>query len=162
MLKYALLGAAMAIGAPALAQTQTTTAPATTTQAPPADAQAPAASTEAAPAADAATQAAPVDATAAPTDTAAAPAAQPVPAEQAASVIDQQFATYDTDTDGKLNQTEFSAWMVALKSQTDPKTDANAPATKTWNKAAFTQADKDKSKSISKAEIAGFLTPPKS
>jgi hypothetical protein len=155
MLKYALLGAAMAISAPAFAQTQTT--PQTTNPAPTDPATVPSAPT--APVADATTQAAPADSTVAAEP---APAAEPVPAEQAATVIDEQFATYDKDTDGKLNQAEFSAWMVALKSQTDPKTDANAPATKTWNKAAFTQADKDKSKSVSKAEIAGFLTPAKS
>ena len=153
MLKYALLGAAMAISAPAFAQTQTTPAPAAPAQV------APAPTTTAAPVADPAGPAADATAAAPPTaadTTAAAPAPK---AEQVASAIDDQFTTYDKDANGKLNEVEFSAWMVALKSQADPKTDANAPATKKWNKAAFAQADKDKSKSLSKDEVASFLTP---
>ncbi len=143
MLKYALLGAAMALTGPAFAQTTPAADPA-----PAAPAQT--TTTDAAPAADVATPAA------------AEPAAAPAAPDQIAQVVDQQFATYDKDGNGKLNEPEFAAWMVALKSQSDSKTDANAPATKKWNQAAFAQADKDKSKSLTKAELTGFLTSAKS
>ena len=143
MLKYALLGAAMAMTVPALAQTAPAPTPAAPSSALPSDQSAPT-STEAAPA---------------PADSAAAPAAQPAPADQVAAVVDSQFATYDKNSDGKLDEAEFGGWMVALKSQTDPATDANAPATKKWNRAAFAQADTDKSRSLTKAELTGFLSP---
>lgn len=156
MLKYALLGAAMAMTAPALAQTATSPAAADA-----AAQQAAPASTDAAPATTApATSAAPASpAQAAPADQAAQAPAGPA---QVAQVVDQQFGAYDKDGDGKLDEAEFGAWMVALKTQTDPATDANSPKTKSWNKAAFAQADKDKSKSLTKAEMTGFLTPAKS
>lgn len=156
MLKYALLGAAMAMTAPALAQTAPTTSPdsamstqtaPTTTTATPQTSPAPTDPMQQAPA---------TDGTAAPAETAAQPAAGP---DQVASVVDSQFGTYDKDANGTLSASEFGAWMVALKTQTDPATDANSPATKKWNQAAFAQADKDKSKSLSKAELATFLAP---
>jgi hypothetical protein len=172
MLKYTLLGCAMMMTVPALAQTapaaQTNT-PAATQAAPataPAPAPAPAAPSAAPLAGTAQTQAAPADASAtaaggatAATQTAAT---QPAGPEQVAQLVDTQFGTYDTNADGKLSPTEFGAWMVALKSQSDPKTDANSPETKTWNQAAFAQADTDKNKTLSKTEIAGFLAPAKS
>ena len=174
MLKYALLGATMAITAPALAQTTATTpaADAATAQtAPttaPTDAAAPgttAPMAQSAPTAQPAptTGSAPMGAAPAAQTADAAPAAEPAaPAEQVASVVDKEFGTYDKDTNGNLSEAEFGTWMVALKSQTDPTTDANAAATKSWNKAAFAQADADKSKSVSKTELAGFLAPAKS
>jgi hypothetical protein len=165
MLKYALLGAAMAMTAPALAQTATgaqtaTPAPAQVTSttgntaAVPQTSAAPTAPISATPDA---TAAAPADTAA---QTAADPAAQPAAGpDQVASVVDSQFGTYDKDADGKLSAAEFGTWMVALKSQTDPATDADSPATKKWNQAAFAQADTDKSKSVTKAELTGFLAP---
>ncbi|HEX8484631.1 EF-hand domain-containing protein [Sphingomonas sp.] len=156
MLKYALLGAAMAMTAPALAQTAAPAAPATTapaqaapSTAPAQTAPAPAGTMQQTPAADTATAATP----------AAETAAQPAGPDQVAQVVDSQFGTYDKDANGTLSSAEFGAWMVALKSQTDPATDANSPATKKWNQAAFAQADTDKSKSLSKTEVAGFLAP---
>lgn len=156
MLKYALLGAAMAMTVPALAQT----AP-TTSQTGPMPAQTAPTTTGAMPQTSPAPadpmQQAPTTATmAAPAETAVQPAAGP---DQVASVVDSQFGTYDKDANGTLNASEFGAWMVALKTETDPKIDANSPATKKWNQAAFAQADKDKSKSLSKAELATFLAP---
>ena len=49
-------------------------------------------------------------------------------------------------------------WMVALKTKTDPATKPDAPETKKWVSAAFAQADADKNKSLTKAEVTGFLT----
>ena len=150
MLNYALLAGAMMIAAPAIAQTTTQTAPNPTpsgTMTPVAPA-APATTTDAMPATP----------QAAPQTAAAAPAEQPATGSQVAQVVDTEFPTYDKDGDGKLSQVEFSAWMVALKTKSDPATKADSPATKKWNTAAFVQADTDKSKSVSKDELTGFLS----
>ena len=98
----------------------------------------------------AAPQAAPAPA-AAPAQTAAAPADQ---GTQVAAILDGEFPTYDKDSSGSLNKTEFASWMDALKAKSDP---AAKPDVK-WNEAAFKQADKDKSKSVSKDELASFLS----
>ena len=90
----------------------------------------------------------------APSTDAAAPASK---AEQVAAVVKSEFPTYDKNADGKLSNAEFGAWMVALKTASDPATKASAPATKTWVGQAFASADKDKSKSVTKEELTGFL-----
>ena len=164
MLKYVLMASAMTIAAPVLAQTtnmpQTTTgapttaAPKTSTSDPTTQAQpgSPAA-TPATPDATQATQATPAPGADAQT-AAAQPAAQP---GGVAGVVDSEWASYDTNGDGKLSETEFAAWMNKLKSASDTSFKPDAPATKAWNQAAFAQADKDKSKSVTKAELTKFL-----
>ncbi|MCI1141594.1 EF-hand domain-containing protein [Sphingomonas sp. WKB10] len=163
MLKYALLAGVMTVASPALAQQTTNTAPtqATTQTAP--QSQAPAGSpvTDAQPAAtpmDSATAAAaPADAT----QTAAAQTATTQPAtgaDQVASVVETEFPTYDANKDGKLEKAEFASWMVKLKQASDPKATATDAKTKSWVNSAFAQADKDKSKSVSKPELIGFLS----
>lgn len=144
MMKYAFLGAAMMVSAPVLAQV--TPAPAQTTSAAPQEAPA--------------TSADPAQTAQPATSTEAAPAGGQVQAtgSQIAQVVDTQFPTYDKDGDGKLNKAEFAQWMVALKSQTDPSTKAEAPATKKWVGSAFAQADTDKDKTVSKTELTGFLS----
>jgi hypothetical protein len=92
--------------------------------------------------------------------TLAAPAAsqtapQPTPL---AEIVDQEFAAYDKDGDGRLSQPEFATWMVALKTAADPATRADSPATAKWVGAAFAQADKDRSRSLTQAELTGFLS----
>jgi hypothetical protein len=93
--------------------------------------------------------------------------AQPAPAQQAvrpasgqqvAQIVNTEFASYDRDKNGTLNEQEFGAWMVALKTAADPSTRADAPATKVWMTQAFAQADTDKNKAVSKAELTGFLS----
>lgn len=144
MMKYAFLGTAMMVSAPVLAQV--TPAPAQTTPSAP----------QAAPA----TTAGPAQTAQPAASTEAAPAGGQVQAtgSQIAQVVDTQFPTYDKDGDGKLNKAEFAQWMVALKSQTDPSTKAEAPATKKWVGSAFAQADTDKDKTVSKTELTGFLS----
>ncbi|WP_203308445.1 EF-hand domain-containing protein [uncultured Sphingomonas sp.] len=187
MLKYALLAGAMTIAAPALAQTTanqpqtqpgrtaiTPTDPATvkdqsaTTQsspaAQPADAAAPAEQaapqTAQATSADAAaTPSGNADATAAAQQPAAQPASGPA---QVASIVDTEFPSYDANKDGQLTRAEFDSWMLKLKEKSDPTASADSAATKKWLGAAFTQADKDRNKEISKAELLGFLTQGKS
>jgi Ca2+-binding EF-hand superfamily protein len=85
-------------------------------------------------------------------------AAQPPGATQVADVVAKEFPNYDKNGDGVLSATEFDAWMVALKTASDPSTKATAPATKTWLTKAFAQADTDKNKKVSKAELTGFLS----
>lgn len=163
MLKYALLAGVMTVASPALAQQTTNTAPpqATTQTAP--QAQAPAGS----PVTDAQPAATPMDsatAAAAPTDATQTAAAQPATtqpatgADQVASVVETEFPTYDANKDGKLEKAEFASWMVKLKQASDPKATATDAKTKSWVNSAFAQADKDKSKSVSKPELIGFLS----
>lgn len=163
MLKYALLAGVMTIASPALAQQTTNTAPtqATTQSAP--QTQAPAGS----PATDAQPAATPMDsatAAAAPADATQTAAAQPATtqpatgADQVASVVETEFPTYDANKDGKLEKAEFASWMVKLKQASDPKATATDAKTKSWVNSAFAQADKDKSKSVSKPELIGFLS----
>ncbi len=163
MLKYALLAGVMTVASPALAQQTTNTAPtqATTQNAP--QTQAPAGS----PATDAQPAATPMDsatAAAAPADATQTAAAQPATtqpatgADQVASVVETEFPTYDANKDGKLEKAEFASWMVKLKQASDPKATATDAKTKSWVNSAFAQADKDKSKSVSKPELIGFLS----
>jgi len=184
MLKYLLLASAVTISAPVLAQDkpaspttaptaqaspaqtapQAAPVPATPANTPqpqtvtPADPMATApASSAAAPDSQAATQQVTADPTAQPTQQAAAEPAV-TGAAQIAQVVNTEFPTYDKDKSGTLNQSEFGAWMIALKEKSDPSTKPDSPATKAWVSQAFASADKDKSKSLSKAELTGFLT----
>ena len=172
MLKYALLAGSMMIAAPAFAQTA---APQNNVPPAPVSTDAAAPVTSDAQAAPAAAQTQPVPATPAPNAQAAAPApadpatatAQTAPAEPAAGaeatgdqvavVVGKEFPTYDKNADGALSKTEFSDWMLALKTASDPSTKAEDPKTKTWMTQAFAQADTDKSKSVSKDELTKFL-----
>ncbi len=140
MLKYAMLAGAVLIAAPVLAQT-TTTSPQNSV---PSDA--------------AAGQAAPSGTPADSVPMQSAARKQPATGSQVAQVVDTEFPTYDKNGDGKLSAAEFSGWMVALKSKTDPTTKPDAPETKKWVSAAFAQADADKNKSLTKAEVTSFLT----
>lgn len=141
MLKQILLIGAAAVSFPALAQ-----------EAPPAsDPTAPAPASEPAPAPDTATQPAPASGQPAPSGAAATPA-------QVAQIVDQEFASYDADSTGDLNEAEFGAWMKKLRAATDPSVDPESADVKTWIGQAFAAADSDKSKSVSKTELTGFLS----
>ena len=125
---------------PAMAQTTGTSKPVTAAPmaTPPADTAAPA--TDAVP--QGSTVAAPV-AAAAPTDPKV--------------IIATEFPTYDKDANGALSKGEFDAWMVALKDKSGDA--AMKPADQSaWLRGAFSAADKDKSKSVSLAELTGYLT----
>lgn len=148
MLKYALLAGAMTIAAPALAQSATTT-PQTASTTTPGAADPSMSPTQTAPGQTPPTQSAPSQ---------TAQAMQPASSDQVAQVVDTEFPTYDKNSDGKLSTSEFSAWMVALKTKTDPSTKPDAPQTKKWVAAAFAQADTDKSKSLTKPELTSFLS----
>lgn len=103
-------------------------------------------------------QSMPMPETSAPATSSASPA--PAPAAAASdpkAIIASEFPTYDKDGDGALASAEFGAWMIALKEKSGDT--AMKPAEKTsWLKSAFTTADKDKSKSVTLAELTDYLT----
>ncbi len=156
MMKRILLASAMVVSAPAFAQDA---APAQTTA--PA-AQAAPATPQAAPAdpSIAATQAAPATQPDPATQTAqtTAEAGQPASGTQIAQIVEAEFPKYDKDGKGQLNEKQFGEWMVALRSASEPGVTADKPEVKSWIKQAFAQADKDKSRAVTKAELTSFLT----
>jgi hypothetical protein len=89
-----------------------------------------------------------------------APAAPANPATAVASIVDSEFPAYDANKDGQLDQSEFSRWMVALKTQEMKATGSQLPTDQVmaWANGAFTTADKDKSISISKPELISYLS----
>ncbi len=156
MMKRILFASAMVVAAPAFAQDAApaqTTAPAAqaapqTSPAAPADASV--AATQAAPAAqpDPATQ----------TAQTTAEAGQPASGTQIAQIVEAEFPKYDKDGKGQLTEKQFGEWMVALRSASEPGVTADKPEVKSWIKQAFAQADKDKSKAVTKAELTSFLS----
>lgn len=77
-----------------------------------------------------------------------------------ATIVDSEFPAYDTNSDGHLDQSEFTRWMVALKSQEMKATGSALPAEQVtaWASGAFSTADKDKSITISKIELVSYLS----
>lgn len=150
MIKYGLLAGAMLIASPALAQQAPTTAPGSTPTAP--------TTTDGMP------QTAPVQTspgqTATPQSTDAMPAtdqaAPTSPEAKVAQVVEADFPTYDKNGDGALSKSEFGAWMASLRAN-DPEAKPGSSALKKWVDQAFVQTDTDKSKSVSKTELASFL-----
>ncbi len=70
--------------------------------------------------------------------------------------MNKEFPSYDKNSDGKLTKAEFGAWMFALRKASDPALKDDA-ANKTYIAGAFTTADTDKSKSVSKDELTNYL-----
>ncbi len=156
MMKRILLASAVLMSTPAFAQD---TAPAQTTA--PVTQAAPAApATTPADPSVAATQAAPATQPDPATQTAqtTAEAGQPASGTQIAQIVEAEFPKYDKDGKGQLTEKQFGEWMVALRSASEPGVTADKPEVKSWIKQAFAQADKDKSKAVSKAELTSFLT----
>ncbi|NIJ24373.1 calcium-binding protein [Sphingomonas japonica] len=77
---------------------------------------------------------------------------------EVADVVNAEFPTYDKDADGELKSEEFGQWMIALRSASDPATDAQSAEVKSWVDQAFTSADADKSDTVDKTELTGFLS----
>jgi hypothetical protein len=167
VLKHVFLTGAMLIAAPALAQTApsgsrtppatpSTTAPTTATPPAPITPQSTAPAAPQTDPATATTPATPADPAAA-AGAAAPAAAGPAPGAQIADVVGKEFPSYDKNKDGKLSRAEFGAWMFALRKASDPALKDDA-ANKTYVSGAFTTADTDKSKSVSKDELTNYLT----
>ncbi len=73
-------------------------------------------------------------------------------------LVDAEFPTYDTNKDDELESAEFRKWILALHDAASGTNAAKDPAAKAkWANAAFTTADTDKSKKVSKAEMNAFL-----
>lgn len=87
------------------------------------------------------------------------PAPQPATATQIAQIVDQGFPTYDKDADGILKREEFGAWMIALRSATEPGFTGESAAERQWITNAHATADADKSGGVTVAELKTFLTP---
>ncbi|MEZ0495658.1 EF-hand domain-containing protein [Sphingomonas sp. IW22] len=160
MLKPILLASAMIISAPALAQdmtTQSTTAPGVQSTAPATPGTAPTDPAASMTQDSTATQAADpaTSAQAAPADSAGQP--QQASAAQIAQIVETEFPNYDGDKDGEITQDEFGRWMVALRSASDPSTNAQSAEVQTWVGQAFASADMDKSTKVSKTELTSFL-----
>ncbi|WP_298399693.1 EF-hand domain-containing protein [Sphingobium sp.] len=138
MIRSFLVTTALLIAAPALAQQTPTPDPGAM----------PATPAEPAPASPA--PASPAPANPAPANTTSA----------VASIVDSEFPAYDGNSDGQLDQSEFSRWMVALKTQEMKATGAQLPQDQVmaWANGAFTTADKDKSVTISKPELISYLS----
>ncbi|WP_326525382.1 EF-hand domain-containing protein [Sphingomonas sp.] len=79
-------------------------------------------------------------------------------ASQIAQVVDTEFPAYDKNADNALDKGEFGAWMVALKTASDPATKADDPATVQWISGAFASADTDQSATVTKAELTTYLS----
>lgn len=137
MLRYALLASALAFSAPVLAQEMT-----------PQSAD-PAAVAETAP------QTAPE--AAAPQEAAPAQTAQAAQPTSVAEVVKAEFPAYDKDGTGDLSKAEFSTWLIALKTKSDPSAAADQTALNDWAGKAFAQADADKSATVTEAELTTFL-----
>ncbi|MEC3911576.1 EF-hand domain-containing protein [Sphingobium sp. CR2-8] len=136
MIRTFLFSTAIAVAAPAMAQTMA-----------PDQGTVPAAPQSATPAAPTAPQS-------------ATPATPANPATSVATIVDSEFPAYDANSDGQLDQPEFTRWMVALKGQEMKATGSTLPAEQVtaWANGAFATADKDKSTSISKPELVSYLS----
>lgn len=144
MVRTLLLSTALVIAAPAMAQTTAPDQGLTPA--------APQSATPATPASPATPQPAMPQ-----TETPAAPAN---PATSVATIVDSEFPAYDANSDGQLDQSEFTRWMVALKAQEMKATGSALPPEQVtaWASGAFTTADTDKSTSISKPELVKYLS----
>ena len=92
---------------------------------------------------------------------AAPEAAKPAnPSDAVASIVDTEFPAYDANSDGSLDQSEFSRWMVALKDQEMKATGKTLPQEQVmaWASGAFTSADADKNVAVSKPELVSYLS----
>lgn len=91
---------------------------------------------------------------------AAAPAGTPATsATQVAEAVSRDFPGYDKDSNGMLSQDEFGAWMSTLRKASEPTFAPGSPDAQTWVGQAFAATDTDKNQSVSKEELAMFLTP---
>lgn len=170
MIKSILLASAVMISAPVLAQ-ETPPAMQEQTEAPAAEPQAepaPAPAEQPVETAQQPQEATPPAQPAAPAEQPAQtaeqqpapqPGQQPANAAQIAQVVESGFPAYDKDADGNLKAEEFSSWMVALRSASEPAFKGESDADKQWLNAALTQADTDKSGAVNKDELKTFLTP---
>jgi hypothetical protein len=141
-MKKLLIATTALIAVPAFAQMAPATPPSTTTQS--------STTTQTAPADPAASASTTTQTDTTSTTTTATPS-------DPKALIASEFPTYDKDANGSLNKAEFATWIGALKSKSDATPTPAAEMTK-YTDGAFATADKDKSKTISLAELQSYLT----
>ncbi len=154
MLKYVLLGSAIMLASPVVAQDRSASpSGAEATGQVPQNDQGNPAERQPAPMTDPAVGTAPNGSETAQSKPAAKP--DPTSPEQVTTIVNAEFASYDKDGNGHLDKTEFAAWMDALKAKAADARDK--PGNAKWNEAAFVKADRDKSTLLTKAELTRFL-----
>ena len=104
---------------------------------------------------NAATSATPADPS---TGTAATPATPSAQANDPQTILKNEFPVYDKDASGSLSKDEFSSWLLALKKAAPQQTPLTDTQQSEWLGKAFTDADADKSTSVSLAELTTYLT----
>ena len=89
----------------------------------------------------------------------AAPPAGSAPPASDRTAVDNEFAAYDTDRSGALDQKEFAAWFASKAQQKMAESGQNATPEEVNTQAmsAFAQADTDSDRSISREELSRFL-----
>lgn len=88
---------------------------------------------------------------------AAPPATAAAPADPA-TILKNEFPTYDKDGSGELSKEEFSSWLTALRNAAPQKTELTADQEGQWLNKSFGEADADKNKTINLTELTAYLT----
>lgn len=88
----------------------------------------------------------------APAETAAAPAQPTDPA----TILKNEFPTFDADKSGELSAVEFTTWMEALRKNA-PGQPMTADQQTAWIKQSFAQADTSKNGTLNLDELTKFL-----
>ncbi len=90
--------------------------------------------------------------------TTATPATPPAKASDPATILKTEFPAYDKDSSGSLSKDEFSSWLIALRDAAPQQTPMTETQQTQWLGSAFSEADADKSSTISLAELTSYLT----
>ena len=91
-----------------------------------------------------------------------APQASAAPANAPSTVqaaVDSGFPKYDLNKDGKLSESEFKSWVMALKTDEMKATGqpVNSGEVSSYASSAWASADTDKDMSVTRDELTGFL-----
>ncbi len=92
---------------------------------------------------------------------AAAAPATPAPATQTASVeaiIATDFPAYDTDKSGDISEPEFGKWLLELYAKNAAAKPLDEASKAKLTKDAFAKADADKNKKLAKPELIAFFS----
>lgn len=89
----------------------------------------------------------------------AAAAQDPAAPQSSAAATDSEFAAFDVDRSGKLDQNEFSTWYRAKAEQQLTEAGQSTSPDELEGQAtlAFNQADLDQDKVVTRQELSRFL-----